>query len=133
MRVHANYEQLQLWRDAAALEQFARPENMIAARLEPVLRQSLAKTVADLVFRSDAGYLCIPAILIDSPQLIGREMDRFVWPQIVDGALDDDATAALESFLMPWIRSITLGKGLNREVIRHFGTDADRQAFESNA
>lgn len=131
MRIHANYEQVQLWRDAGALARFARADNLVAARLEPVLRQSLAKTVLDLVFRSDTGYACIPAILIDSPQLIGREMDRFVWPHVVEGALDDGAAAALESFLMPWIRSITLGKALNREVIRHFGTDADRLAFES--
>lgn len=130
MRVHCNYDQFQMWAGVSDAADFVSARNLVAARLEPVIRQMLGHTTLDLVFKLKMRYVTVPLIIVDSAQLVLREADRLIWPAAIAQLIDDGMAIEIETVLAPWLRSLTTARALDSEQIRHFGNDADRGLFE---
>lgn len=84
----------------------------------------------DLTFASEGAFANVPFVLVQGTMLFMRQGSAFVWPRWLP-PMRKDLTRAIEAALEPWLRSLTIGRFLNGEVVRYFGDDVEaHRAFE---
>ncbi len=129
MRVHRSYRLFDLWTDPKRLRRIVAADTLVAARIEPMMRQSTGFGVVDLTFVRDGEIAVVPFVQVEGSMLAEPERSPFVWPLGAGEALDDATTDAIESKVLPWILAHFLGRRLNDELVRTY--DAARaQLFQ---
>lgn len=120
MRTHRSYPLFDLWCDRERVRRVVAPETLVAARLEPMMRQSTGFGVVDLIFIRDDEVVVVPFVQVEGSMLAEPERTPFVWPRAAAESLDDAITDAIEAKLLPWILANFLGRRLNDELVRSY-------------
>ncbi len=104
-------------------------DNLLAARLEPVIRSGTGCAALDLHFRRDDRWCVVPLVIVDVPMLEARERDPLVWPQrIVEFGKSIDADS-IGDRIEAWLRALLAEGAMNREQFRIFGSADDERRF----
>ncbi len=110
----------QLWRDVELLDALAQPQYCTTARYEPLLHLSQGSGQIDLLFEHESQCCVLAGLRLDARNLIVRERSPFIWPAFVAAAVGAERLAALESHVLPWLRSIARGRSMAHETIRRY-------------
>ncbi len=129
MRKHRLHSIFDLWRDGATLRRVVGAETLIAARMEPMLRQIGGFGVLDLTFARDGEIAVVPFVHVDGTMLADPEGPPLIWPESAADALDDTILDAIETEVTPWLLAHFLGRRSIEEIVRTFGGEADSTAF----
>lgn len=133
MKHHRMNRQFDLWSDPARLARIIDPSTLSVVRLEPISYSTCGAAMADLSFDRDGELIVVPTLFIDPTMLSMSESSPFIWPQSVACAIDLNVSDALEALLLPWILSLSLGRLLNREVVRIVRAGSGSEAFAQAA
>lgn len=129
MRRHRLHSTFDLWRDGATLRRVVGVESMIAARMEPMLRQIGGFGVLDLTFARDGEIAVVPFVHVDGTMLADPEGPPLIWPASVADALDDTVLDGIEAKIVPWLLAHFLGRRSIEEIVRTYGSEADMAIF----
>lgn len=105
------------------------PAQLVAARLEPVIRAGAGAAIVDLHFRDEERRTVIPFLIVDVPMLEARERDPLVWPRCATeiAGLEGDA---IGDCIEVWLRDLGTDGALCREHWRIFGDAQDEAHFQ---
>ncbi|MEO6913375.1 MAG: hypothetical protein ABI182_05085 [Candidatus Baltobacteraceae bacterium] len=131
MRSHSARSTFICWRETAALREIVGVDSLVAARYEPLIRQTTPACGLDLTFVRDGRVAVIPFITVDAAMLIERELEPLVWPKAVADVLSDAIIDPITEAVLPWIESLTLSRAVSSELLRMFGDAASISIFES--
>lgn len=120
MRTHRSFTRLQLWRDPEEIRQGCRAEHLVAARLEPIVRQGRDEAILDLTFARPEGFLIVPAIVVPTRFVLLRESEPLIWPLLVATALGDEAADGVRDQVLPWLAEALTGHDTHGERITVF-------------
>jgi hypothetical protein len=127
MRTTAEAPFFGLWRDPEVMRALAWPDALTTARYEPILRGAFGAGQVDLVFESAQRCAVVAGIRLDAVQLLVRERSPLIWPSAVAAVLGEEACDALETAILPWLRSVARAQSMSREIVEHF-SQSDRFA-----
>jgi hypothetical protein len=106
-----------------------REDALVAARVEPVYSIRF-EAFLDCAFERAGQWMVLPMIRVDSVALMSAENPALAWPTMYQ-TCDRSALSALEMKIVPWLRSLTIGRLVNDEAIRFFRDEpALRAVFE---
>lgn len=101
---------------------------LVAVRLEPVVRAGAGGAIVDLHFRDGQRRIVIPFVIVDVPMLEARECDPLVWPRCATTLAGLEADA-IGDVVETWLRDLAAGDSLCREHWHHFGDAQDEARF----
>jgi hypothetical protein len=130
VRRHRLHPIFDLWRDASKIRRVVAAETLVAARLEPMLRQVTGFAVLDLTFARAGEIVVVPFVQIDNAMLADPEEPALIWPASAGDALDDATCDAIEAKVLPWLLSHYLGRRMIQEIVRAYGPEGDVAIFE---
>lgn len=131
MRVNVNATVFPIWPPAAHLRDIVSVDRLALARLEPVFtRRSQGAFGLDLVFVKDGRIAAVPAIRVAHEMLVEPETSPLLWPEEIARCIDAAAIAQIESRLVPWLVSETLGLQVNDEIVKRFGSGLSDREFD---
>ncbi len=128
MRYHRAFDDLAIVLNVEAGDVLS-AENLVAVRLEPVVRSVNGSAALDLHFRRESRWSVVPLVIVDVPMLEARERDPLVWPQrIVEYGKNIDADS-IGDRIEAWLRELLAEGAMNREQFRIFGNSEDEARF----
>jgi hypothetical protein len=104
-------------------------EQLVAVRLEPVVRSGLGSAAVDLHFCRDERWSVVPLVIVDVPMLEARERDPLVWPERAREIGSGIDTDAIGDRVDAWLRELLAQGTMSREQWRVFGNEADEKRF----
>ncbi len=128
MRYHRAYDDLAIVLGIDAGDKLG-AENLVAVRLEPVVRNGIGSAAVDLHFRREERWSVVPLVIVDVPMLEARERDPLVWPdraKEISASFDADA---IGDCVEAWLRLLLAEGAMSREQWRIFGSSADETHF----
>ena len=103
MRTHRRSIVLPPWSIGAPLSD---PAQLVAIRMEPVLRGRAGTVVLDLILEHADALTVIPGVVLDRAALVDRDRDALIFPDGTPGG--DSAAAALAERVLPLCEGIVL-------------------------
>lgn len=127
MRVHARLARYLPRLDDARVSRLARPEHLVAARIEPAFT-SQQEFWLDLIFHERGEFLALPFVQIDVAMLLLPESSAFIWPAAF---ARKERTAPLEDRLEPWLLTVAFQESVAQESLELFtGESIVRERLE---
>ncbi|HEV7180727.1 MAG TPA: hypothetical protein VGN11_12715 [Candidatus Baltobacteraceae bacterium] len=129
MRLHNRFSYLWPRYDEPFTRETLRPDALVAARFEPVYSIRY-EAYMDCLFERNGNWLVVPMVRVDGVSVMVPENPPLSWPSIY-GSFDAKPIAAVESLVLPWLRSITTARLVNNEFVRFFkDTSEFRSIFD---
>jgi hypothetical protein len=120
MRRHRAFRMLAPRYDAVVLREIVRPDRLVWARFEPILRGTRPDGALDLVFESEGRIVLVPALSVQASMLLLPESSPLIWPDAIAVALDEETAASVEALVLPWLYAHAVAGRMNAEITRWF-------------
>jgi len=115
VRTHRAFSYVQPRQDRSRVRDVLSAGNLVAARLEPIVRHGREEAVLDVAFARDADVVVAPAIIVPTRFVGLRESDPLIWPALVAELIDDPIADAVRDRLLPWLIEMVAGHAVNEE------------------
>jgi hypothetical protein len=120
MRYHRDWSIAQIWSKNRDAGKIMLPENLVMARISPVVRRDIPGAMLELRFESGKQCLSVPFIYIDELALFTKLRDVCIWPEAITRIVSDRNLAAVESAVYPWVEHILAARGADGEQYHLF-------------
>jgi hypothetical protein len=118
VRLHDRFSRLAPFINAERVSDVVTADRLVAARLDPGFSLRY-EGLLDLVFERDGTVVLIPFLVIQGAMLLARESSPFIWPSWLP-PLRAAAARAIEDRLEPWLRSLTVARFHDAQMLRSF-------------